>query len=78
MQQLIDRVHKAARRYSVLDFGVLKICMFAIGLWTGIKYARPLRSKLRLVQAVSFLSFVYILYSTFRKICGEEKERNED
>lgn len=78
MQQLIDRIHKAARRYSVLDFGVLKICLFAIGLWTGIKYARPLRSELRLIQAVSLLSFVYILSSTFRKICNEEKERNEN
>jgi small multidrug resistance family-3 protein len=74
MQQLIERVHRAARRYSVLDFGVLKICMFAIGLWTGIKYARPLRSELRLIQATALTSFIYILYITFRKMCSGRHE----
>lgn len=74
MQQLIERVHRAARRYSVLDFGVLKICLFAIGLWTGIKYARPLRSELRLVQATALTSFIYILYTTLRKMCNDRRE----
>ncbi|SDW11555.1 small multidrug resistance family-3 protein [Marinococcus luteus] len=75
MKQLIERVHKAARMYSVVDFGVLKICLFSIGLWTGVKYARPLRSELRLVQATALTSYLYILYTTFRKMCDDRDEK---
>ncbi|MDZ5782055.1 hypothetical protein [Marinococcus luteus] len=71
MKQLIERVHNAARTYSVLDFGVLKICLFAIGLWTGIVYARPLRSRLCFIQSTALTSFIYILYTTFRKMCAD-------
>lgn len=75
MKQLIERVHKAARRYSVVDFGVLKICLFAIGLWTGIVYARPLRSKLCFIQSTALTSYLYILYTTFRKMCDDRDEK---
>lgn len=75
MKQLIERVHKAARMYSVVDFGVLKICLFAIGLWTGIVYARPLRSKLCFIQSTALTSFIYILYTTFRKMCDDSDEK---
>lgn len=75
MKQLIERVHKAARRYSIVDFGVLKICLFAIGLWTGITYARPLRSELRVVQVTALTSCMYLLYATFRKMCDDKDEK---
>ncbi|GEK58314.1 hypothetical protein CHL76_09120 [Marinococcus halophilus] len=77
MKQLIRRIHKAARSYSVVDFGVLKFCLFTIGLWTGILYARRLHAKLRWIQAASLTSLAYVLYTTFRKLCSGEKERNE-
>ncbi|SDW06730.1 hypothetical protein SAMN05421781_0327 [Marinococcus luteus] len=74
MKRFIDRLHEAARSYSLVDFGVLKLCLFTIGVWTGVSYARVIRPKMRVVQITALASYFYLLYTTIRKMCTDAEK----
>ncbi|WP_252311257.1 hypothetical protein [Sinobaca sp. H24] len=68
MQRFIERLHNSTRSYTLVDFGILKLCLFSIGLWTGASYEKSLRSKILPVKIIAFSSFVYIIYTTLHNM----------
>lgn len=68
MQRFIKHLHESARSYTLVDFGMLKLCLFSIGLWIGIFYARPLYSRLFFIKTIAFTSTCFIMYTTFRNM----------
>ena len=77
MKRFINRLHEAARSYSLVDFGVLKLCLFTIGVWTGVSYARAIRPEIRVVQITAIASYFYLLYTTIHKMCTGVEKRNK-
>lgn len=61
----IDYGMERAKGFSVLDFGVFKLCLFSFGLWLGAcfsKFFKKFRGALFVVFAASWL---YLFWRIF-------------
>lgn len=58
----VDYAMEKAHGFSVLDFGVLKVCLLSLGLWIGASFSK-LFQKCRGVLFVLFAaSWLYLLW----------------
>lgn len=67
MGTLIQRVLKATRKYTVMDYACLKIAILAIGILIGSYFAKFFLNHTFFLWTVYILSFLWILYRTFIK-----------
>lgn len=67
MKGLIDRLMEATKKYSVWDYGFLKITLFSAGLLMGAYFAPFLLNYMSLLWIVFIVSFVWIGYRSFIK-----------
>jgi len=65
MVNFINKALEAARKYTVWDYGTLKVCLFTLGLLVGQAFPPfPLEAILGLV-ILFVLSYAWLVYLTF-------------
>ncbi len=67
MQTLIQRMLRAARKYTVMDFGCLKIMLLFFGILIGAYFSNFFLHHTLFLWVVFILSFLWIMYRTFIK-----------
>jgi len=67
MIPFIKRIFTATKGYTILDFGILKICILCFGLLIGAYFAPFFLSHTFFLWVVFLITFVWILYRTFIK-----------
>jgi len=67
MKGFIDKALNAAKRYSVWDYGWLKVTLIAFGILLGTYLAQLFMQYIIIVWAVFVLSYIWIMYKTFFK-----------
>ena len=65
MKKFINKALEAARKYTIWDWGLLKICLFSLGLLIGLYFAQSLGPYATFVWAFFVFSYVWIAYKTF-------------
>lgn len=58
----------AARKYTLMDFGCLKIAVLSCGILLGAYFASFFMNIVGIVWVVFILSFLWIIYRTFVKL----------
>jgi len=67
MRNFINKALEAARKYTVWDWGILKVCLFSLGLIVGQALSSlPFEVILGLV-VLFVLSYIWLVYLTFFK-----------
>jgi hypothetical protein len=69
MNSYVENMKQSAENFSIFDIGVLKICLFALGILSGVYFYRFFSTKTKLVWAVYISSFVYVMYRALRNLC---------
>ncbi|TVP84815.1 MAG: hypothetical protein EA344_05895 [Alkalicoccus sp.] len=69
MNRYVENVKQTAESFSIFDIGVLKICLFALGILSGVYFYRFFSTKTKWVWTVYISSFVYVMYRAARNLC---------
>jgi hypothetical protein len=67
MASFVKKIMGSAQKYTVIDFGALKLMMFTCGILVGLYFPLQTFKFIWLIWALFGLSFVWIVYKTFRK-----------
>ena len=67
MKDLITEVLNATKKYTILDFAVLKTCLISIGVLFGVYFSKVLKPYRLVIWLIALVSYVYIMYKTFVK-----------
>ena len=67
MKKLINRVLDSTKNYNVFDFGILKITLISAGILLGAYFSKFFLSNIALVWIIFIISYVIIMYKTFKK-----------
>ena len=67
MRAFIERALKAARKYTVMDYGFLKITLLSFGILLGAYFAQFFLNYTSFLWVVFIFSFLWIMYRTFIK-----------
>lgn len=65
MKKFINSVLKATRKYTALDFALLKICLVAIGILFGVYFTGFFEKYTSFVWVAVIISYIWIMYKTF-------------
>ncbi|WP_026691318.1 hypothetical protein [Alteribacter aurantiacus] len=76
MKAWVHEVFESTRRYNMLDFSFLKVCLFAMGVLFGVYFSSFFLSYLPVVWIVAILSFLYLIVRTFKR--GESNVAREE
>ncbi|WP_147803968.1 hypothetical protein [Alkalicoccus halolimnae] len=68
MENWIRKFFDSVNDFSIMDIGILKVCLFSLGILTGIYFFRFIRPFLSLVWSVYIGTFLFIVYRTFSRI----------
>ena len=68
MKAWIEKVYGTTKNYSMLDFGILKICLFSIGVLFGVYFIHFVSTYLILFWILAIITYLYIIYKTFRDL----------
>jgi len=67
MRTLIERLLKAARKYTVMDYACLKITLVSFGIILGAYFANFFLSHTAFLWVVFIVSYLWIGYRTLIK-----------
>ncbi|MEQ8201030.1 MAG: hypothetical protein ABRQ24_06390 [Syntrophomonadaceae bacterium] len=67
MGDFIERVRKAASKYTVMDFGCLKIAVLCAGILLGVYFPVFFSGYTTLLWIILILSWLWIMFRTFIK-----------
>ena len=67
MFEFIDRIIKAANRYTFWDYFFLKTAVLVFGILIGTYFASFFIDHTLFLWLVFFVTYVYIMYRTFIK-----------
>lgn len=67
MKTLIERLLEAGHKYTVMDFGCLKITLFFCGILVGTYFSNYFLNHTLFLWIVFILSYLWIMYRTFFK-----------
>ncbi len=65
MREFLNDVMESTRKYSVLDFSLLKINLIAIGILLGLYFSEFLGRYINMIWIVAGISYVWVMYITF-------------
>jgi small multidrug resistance family-3 protein len=71
MRDFIEKAMNATRKYTVLDFAVLKLCLMSIGVLLGLNYRKLFKRHIHVVWGVAIVSY---LWTMGRLVCNIKKE----
>lgn len=61
MDYIMDRV----RRFSILDFGIFKLCILSIGMIIGSFFSKCLKKCTPVLVIIALASYAYLIYKLF-------------
>jgi len=67
LKKLINRALDSTKNYNVFDFGILKITLISAGILLGAYFSEFFLSNIALVWIIFIISYVIIMYKTFKK-----------
>lgn len=67
MKNLINRLLDSAKKYTVLDYGFLKIALISFGILIGTYFSIFFSNYTSLLWMIFLISYIWILYKTFIK-----------
>lgn len=65
MSSIVKRLMNTTKKYTVLDFGFLKISVLSAGILLGTYYEPFFKDYTQLLWIAFLISFVWIMYQTF-------------
>jgi hypothetical protein len=65
MSEYFRKLMDSMRKYSIFDFGILKIMFITFGILLGLYFPIPLFRIIWLIILVFGLSYVWTIYITF-------------
>ncbi len=65
MKQWVEFVRRSVSRFSVFDFGMLKLCLISIGVLIGVYLHQTLDGFMWLFWLLFVSSWLYIVVRTF-------------
>jgi hypothetical protein len=65
MIEFIQRVLKATKKYTIIDYAFLKIAILSLGILLGAYFAKYFLNHTLFLWVVYIISFLWILYKTF-------------
>ena len=67
MKNLVDKAMNAAKKYTVLDFGLFKLCLFSLGIIIGAYFYAFFSLYVPIVWGIFIASWIWLIYKTFFK-----------
>jgi len=64
---LFSWIETKIQKYSIWDFGVLKLCVVVFGIIIGAYISTFVKDNLGIFIAIFVVSYAYLIYSFFRK-----------
>jgi hypothetical protein len=68
MKDILYRLLDASRKFSLWDFGFLKIALFSAGILFGAYLSKFILSLTSLLWIIFIVSYVWVLYKTIKYI----------
>ena len=68
MSNLINELLKAAHHYTVVDFGIYKICLFTFGILFGTYFYTFFEKHILVFWIIAILAWLFIMIQTIRYI----------
>lgn len=65
MKNLINKLLGAAKKYTVLDYGFLKITLISFGILIGTYFSNFFSNYTSLLWIIFLISYLWIIYRTF-------------
>ena len=65
MKNLINSVMMATKKYTTLDFALLKVCLVGIGILFGVYFTGFFGKYIFLVWGAAIISYIWIMFKTF-------------
>jgi len=67
VRNFINKALGAARKYSVWDYGVLKICLFSLGILIAAAFPAFVLGNMIVIGVIFVVTYIWLLYKTFFK-----------
>lgn len=67
MKNLINKLLGATKKYTVLDYGLLKITLISLGILIGTYFSNFSSNHTSLLWIIFIISYIWIIYRTFIK-----------
>jgi len=67
MKNLINKLLGAAKKYTVLDYSLLKITLVSLGILIGTYFSNFFSNYTSLLWIIFLVSYIGIIYRTFIK-----------
>ena len=67
MRNLIDRLLKAARKYTIMDYAFFKITLASFGIILGAYFSSFFLSHINIIWVIFIVSYLWIGYRTLVK-----------
>ncbi len=67
MKKWLDYLMSQAHKYTVVDFGFLKLALLSAGILLGSYFATFFQSIIALIWLLFFVSYTAIIIATFRR-----------
>ena len=65
MKNLINKLLGTAKKYTVLDYGFLKITLISFGILIGTYFSNFFSNYTSLLWIIFLISYLWIIYRTF-------------
>jgi len=66
MSDVIKKLMNAAHRFTVVDFGALKICMLFIGILLGVYFSSFFMKYITIIWIVTILAWLILIVQVIR------------
>lgn len=63
--KVIDKGMKGVKRFTVMDFGIFKVCIFVLGILTGVYFFDYFKNKKGILWTTFGVSYAHTMCRTF-------------
>lgn len=67
MNKLFNKALNSTKKYTIWDFGLLKITLISLGILLGTYFSNFFLSIIMLIWIIFVISYAFIMYKTFKK-----------
>ena len=65
MKHFVNKALDAARKYTALDFGLFKLCLFSFGIIFGVYFYSFFSVSMPIVWGIFAATWAWLVYKTF-------------
>jgi small multidrug resistance family-3 protein len=67
MKHFVNKALDAAKKYTALDFGLFKLCLFSFGIIFGVYFYSFFSVSMPIVWGIFVATWAWLVYKTFFK-----------